>query len=254
MRVLVIGASGQVGKRLVARLRGAHEVVGTGCTRAEGLVKLDLADAKAVEKLVADVRPDAVLNPGGITAVDWCEDHADEATAVNAEGPAAAARAAKRIGAHFLHFSSDFVFDGAKGPYAEDDEPNPLSVYARSKLEGERRVLGEGGSIAVVRTAVVFSYGEGEKNFLMQILRAAREGKPYRAFTDHLNSPTQAENLSDAVVEFVERRIEGLYHVAGAEVVSRYACAQEALRRFGLPAEAVAPARMDEVPLKAARP
>ncbi len=255
MKILLIGASGQVGRRLLLRLREKHEVVGTGFTRVpEGLEKLNLADADAVEALIGKVRPEVILNPGGVTAVDWCEDHPGEAQAMNVDGPAAAARAAKRLGTHFIHFSTDFVFDGSDGPYFEEDEPAPGSVYSRTKLEGERGVQAAGGDWTILRTAVVYSYEPEGKNFLMQVLRAGETGEPYRAFTDQFNSPTEADNLAEAAQEFAERRIEGLYHVAGDRVVSRFDFAREALHHFGLPDGSVQPVTSKELKLKAPRP
>jgi len=228
--------------------------VGTGYNRCAGWRRLDLADAGGVAALIRDVRPDAILNPGGITAVDWCEDHPEEALAINGVAPGIMAEEARKRGAYFAHFSTDFVFDGADGPYSEDEETRPLSAYARSKWEGEVRVAAEGRACAILRTAVVYSFEEGEKNFLMQIVDAAREGRTSAAYADQVNSPTQADNLAEAAVEFAERRIEGLFHVAGASVISRYDFAREILRQFRLGGGAIVPVTVRERPQKAPRP
>ena len=138
MRTLVIGASGQVGGAIVERLteRGDH-VVGThhGQPRP-GTRSLDLTGAIATEQCIAALEPDWVVCPAALTAVDYCESHPEEAMAANRDAPAAAARVAAKRGAGFVYFSTEYVFDGEAGPYAEDDPVNPQSIYALSKLEG----------------------------------------------------------------------------------------------------------------------
>src|SRR5262249_21687288 len=143
MRALVIGASGQVGGCLLEALRArGHEAIGTHAHHPlEGLGHLDVTDHAAVERVVQEKRPDWVLCPAGLTHVDYCEEHPVEAFAINKDGALAAARAASRGGAGFVFFSTEYVFDGTGGPYAEDDVARPLSVYGRSKWEGERAVL-----------------------------------------------------------------------------------------------------------------
>ena len=158
MRALVIGASGQVGAALLEALaRRDHEAAGTYARHpVPGLAPLDLTDPAAVERAIAAARPDWILCAGALTAVDYCEEHPDEAIAINRDGALAAARAAQRAGAGFVFFSTEYVFDGTRGPYAEEDPANPLSQYGRSKWEGERAVLTEVGRALVVRTTVVY--------------------------------------------------------------------------------------------------
>lgn len=254
MRILVVGASGQVGKRIARRLQGRHEVIGTGFTRSTGWERLDLGDVEAVRMLVRRVRPEVILNPGGVTAVDWCEDHYEEALAANAAGPAALAETAREIGAYLVHLSTDFVFSGEKGPYSEEDPPDPISAYSATKLEGERRIQAVGGECSILRTAVIYSYEDGEKNFLMQVVRTLREGGTFRAFTDQHNSPTDADNLAEAVIEFGERRIPGLFHVAGAQIGTRYEVARKVVETFRLPEDRLIPIQTADLKLRARRP
>src|SRR5262245_23353500 len=143
MRALVIGASGQVGGAIAARLRErGHHVVGTHHAKPQPDTRpLDVSDAAATERYLAEVEPDWVVCPAALTAVDYCESHPDEAFAANRDAPGNAARAAAKRGAGFVYFSTEYVFDGTAGPYTEDDPPNPQSIYARSKLEGERRAV-----------------------------------------------------------------------------------------------------------------
>jgi dTDP-4-dehydrorhamnose reductase len=236
MRALVIGASGQVGAAITARLleRG-HHVAGThhGVPQP-GTRALDLADAAATERIIDEVEPDWVVCPAGLTHVDYCEDHPDEAMTVNRDAPAAAARAAAKRGAGFVYFSTEYVFDGTAGPYAEDDPVHPLSVYGLSKLEGERRAVEENPRTIVIRTTVVYGPEPQGKNFVYQVLRRGRDGEPIRVPSDQVSSPTYNVDLAAATVELVERDFRGVLHVAGPAVLDRYAFAQEVCAVFGL--------------------
>lgn len=236
MRALVIGASGQVGAALTARLRErGHDVVGTHhSVQQPGLRPLDLTDIAATEGLIEEVEPDWVVCPGGLTAVDYCETHPDEAMAVNRDAPGAAARAAAKRGAGFVFFSTDYVFDGTAGPYAEDDPVNPLSVYGRSKLEGERRAVEENPRTIVIRTTVVYGPEPQGKNSVYQMLKRASNGEPIRAPRDQITNPTYNVDLAAATVELIEGGFRGVVHVGGATVLDRYAFAREVCAVFGV--------------------
>jgi dTDP-4-dehydrorhamnose reductase len=241
MRALVIGASGQVGGAIVTRLgaRG-HEAIGTHHGQPQPDTRaLDLADAAAVERCVAECAPDWVVCPAALTAVDHCESHPDQAMAANRDGPAAAARAAAKRGAGFVYFSSEYVFDGLAGPYREEDPVNPQSVYARSKLEGEQRAVEENPRTIVIRTTVVYGPERQGKNTVYQILGRARRGEPIRVPKDQRTSPTYNVDLAEATVELIERDFRGTLNVAGPVVMDRHAFALEVCRVFGLDARLV---------------
>jgi dTDP-4-dehydrorhamnose reductase len=236
LRALVIGASGQVGGAITARLtdRG-HDVVRTHHgTPQPGTRALDLTDTAATERLIAESEPDWVICPAGLTHVDYCEDHRDEAMAINRDAPAAAARAAAKRGAGFVYFSTEYVFDGTAGPYGEDDPVDPLSVYGLSKLEGERRVVEENSRTLVIRTTVVYGPEPQGKNFVYQVLRRARAGETVRVPGDQRSSPTYNVDLAAATVELVERDHQGVIHVAGPTVLDRHAFALEVCAAFRL--------------------
>jgi len=236
MRALVIGASGQVGASLLDVLRACgHEARGTHAQHpAPGLDHLDLADHAAVARAVEAARPDWVFCPAGLSFVDYCEDHPDEAMAANRDGPAAAARAAERLGAGFVYYSTDYVFDGKGGPFSEDDPPRPLCVYGRSKHEGEQAVLAACRRAVVVRPSVVYGPERQQKNFVYQLLRAAQEGKGFRLAVDQKASPSYNPDVAAASVELAEGDRRGIWHIAGPEVVDRYDFALRISREFGL--------------------
>lgn len=256
MRALVIGASGQVGAALLTSLRArGHEARGTyDHHAAPGLDPLDLTDRAAVARAVAAARPDWVFCPAGLSHVDYCEDHADEAMATNRDGPAAAARAAEAAGAGFVFYSSDYVFDGVAGPFGEDDTPRPLSMYGRSKHEGERTVQEACRRTVVIRTSVVYGPERQEKNFVYQLIRACREGKGFRPAVDQRASPSYNPDVAAASVELCERGLTGLWHIAGPEVLDRYAFALLICKEFSLDASRLTAITTAALTQKAARP
>ncbi len=256
MRALVIGASGQVGAALSASLTArGHSVVGTHAkTPAPTTCPLDLTDAAATERLIADTAPEWIFCAAGLTHVDHCESAPDEAYRLNRDAPAAAAGVAARRGARFIYYSTEYVFDGEAGPYAEADRPNPLSVYGRSKLEGERAVLAAHPRAVVIRTTVVYGPEPQGKNFVYQLLRRLRAGERMVVASDQRSSPTYNEDLAAASVELAEQGVAGVVHVAGPVIVDRYGFAQVACAIFDLDPGLLAPAPTAELGQRAARP
>jgi dTDP-4-dehydrorhamnose reductase len=256
MRALVIGASGQVGAALLQALRArGHGAVGTWAhVELPGLVPLDFTDAAAAERLVGETRPDWVLCPAALSHVDYCEEHPDEAFAANVHGPLAAAKAAARAGAGFVYYSSDYVFDGTAGPYAEDARPHPLGIYGQSKWEGEQAVQGALERALIVRTSVVYGPERQEKNSAYQLIRACRSGRGFRPAVDQRVSPSYNADVAAATVECCERGLTGLWHLAGADVLDRMAYARLICRVFDLDPACLTPVTTAELGQKAARP
>lgn len=213
MRLLVTGAAGLLGTELVlAGERAGHQVVGTD-VRTGGA---DLTDPAEVAALLEQVRPDAVVHTAAFTAVDRCESEPDLAFAVNAAAAGHVARAAEAVGAHLVHVSTDYVFDGTKdGPYDEDDEPRPQSVYGRSKLEGERAV---GPAATVARTSWVC--GEHGPNMVRTVLRLASEQPELRFVDDQVGRPTFTADLAPMLLRLAEDRPGGTVHTTNQGAVS----------------------------------
>ncbi len=222
MRILLTGSGGQLGQELLDRL-GREEL------HAHDLAGLDITDRAAVFQMVERVRPAWVINAAAFNDVDGAEGAVEKAFAVNGSAPGHLADAAARVGASMVHVSTDYVFDGTKGaPYTEDDLPNPLSVYARSKYEGERRVLDSAASACVLRTA--WLYGRHGKNFVGAILAAAERGQPINVVADQVGSPTWAADLAEAIAELIGTPARGLFHVVNAGSCSRYEFARAIVR------------------------
>ena len=214
MRILLSGAGGQLAADLASEL-AAQDL------HAVDHDQLDIADRAAVEAMVVALRPEWIVNAAAFNDVDAAESQPERAFAVNADGPAYLAEAGARVGARLLHISTDYVFNGRKGSaYSEQDAPDPLSVYGKSKLAGERRVLESGVGACVLRTA--WLYGRGGKNFVKAILAAAQRGEPLTVVADQVGSPTSTRDLAAAIGELLETDLQGLFHVANAGACSRY--------------------------------
>ncbi len=252
----MIGASGQVGGALCRELaRRGHAITGTHArVPTAGTVPLDLADPCAIERLVGEVAPDWVFCAGALTHVDYCEDHPGEAARVNRDGPLAAARAAARAGAGFAFYSTDYVFDGRAGPYAEDAPATPLSVYGRTKWEAELGARAAVEPCLILRTAGVYGPERQEKNFVYQLIRRSGAGERIPVPVDQVSSPTFSGDLAAASVELAERRLTGVYHLAGTSVLDRYAFARLAAEVFGLPVASIVPVSTASLGQRAPRP
>lgn len=246
MRMLVTGVTGQVGGALVRALAPLGEVIAAPRSR------LDLADPDSIAAAVRAAKPDVILNPAAYTAVDRAEAEPQAAEAVNAAGPGILAAEAKKTGALLVHYSTDYVFDGAlRRPYVESDATNPLSVYARTKLEGEARVRASGCRHAVLRTSWVYG---GTRNFPTLMLDKARKGETLRVVDDQTGVPTWAADLAILTAALLRRSVpEGLWHASAAGEVTRHAYAVEVLRLKGVQAR-VEPIATSDFPSPARRP
>ena len=218
MRLLVIGGSGLVGSHVLAAGRAAgHRAVGTFRQQAQpGLEFFDGADWGQFERLLETHQPEVVVHAAGWTWVDGCEADPERAMRENAEQPVALARLCTQRRVRFSYFSTSYVFDGTRGPYAEDDEPNPVNVYARSKLAGERGVLAAtGGTALVPRVICVYGAEAQRKNFAWQVLKAMQEGRVLTLPSDQRGNPSWAGDLGRWLVGLLERKETGCWHLAG---------------------------------------
>ncbi len=234
---LVIGASGQVGAALLAVLeRGGYETVGTYLTQPRpGLLPLDVADAAAVRACVEKVGPGLVFlaanNRGG---VDWCEEHPEEARRAHVEGTRGVLAAAAARKAKVVFYSTDYIFDGKAGPYAEDAPASPVSVYGRAKLEAEGLVAAYPHGHLILRTTAVVSWDRASRNYAMTVWEVLSAGKTLRAPNDQWGNPTLAEALAEASVRLAEAGAEGVFNVAGKTRLPRSELAVALARALAL--------------------
>ena len=237
LRAVVIGGSGQIGGWLLRTLEArGHQAVGTYSTVAyPGLTQLDAADLDGAARWVRDQKPDVVFYPAGFTWVDGCERDPAKARAANVEQPMNLAKAAADLGARFVYFSTDYVFDGHDGPYTEASVPNALSAYGQSKLECEQALAERlGDRQLTARTAWVFGPERQGKNFSYQLAKALSAGKPLECPSDQVSNPSYGPDVAKAVVTLVEGNHSGLIHVAGPEVMDRVAFAKALAAGFDL--------------------
>jgi dTDP-4-dehydrorhamnose reductase len=207
---MVTGASGLVGSAVVADFTSQGERVAALDHRA-----LDIADESQVKAVVDRERPDIVINCGAWTDVDGCELDPERTQSVNARGPELLALGSRRVGALLITISTDYVFDGAKdGFYTQRDQPNPQSVYAVSKLDGERRAQTAWARTIIVRSGYIF--GAGGKNFLSSVVERARRGERLRAINDTFGTPTYAPDLARQLHHLAQLDLPGIYHVVNA--------------------------------------
>jgi len=229
-RILVTGPGGQVGGAAVRALAGLGEVV------APGRDRLDLAYSESIRAVMREVRPKWVVNAAAHTAVDKAESEPELAFAINAEAPRVFGEEARKIGAAVIHLSTDYVFDGASArPYVETDPTGPLNVYGRSKLAGEQALAATGATHFIFRTSWI--YGATGKNFLLSILRMAREREVLRIVGDQHGAPTWSEDLARLAAHVIAQvgapenaaAPSGIYHAGGAGETTWFGFASAAL-------------------------
>lgn len=245
MRILVTGAKGMLGTDLCSELSDKHQVTGID------IQDVDLASADATEKLIS-YDPEFIVHCAAMANVDGCERDPDKAHAVNGLGTRNAALSCKRAGIPMLYISTDFVFDGRKRePYLEEDPPNPLGHYGRSKLEGEKHVRELLKDFYIVRTS--WLYGKHGKNFVNTILNRAGETGSVKVVKDQEGSPTYARDLCRALALLITSQKFGTYHLSNSGTCSWFQFAKRAVELSGIKAEVV-PILSSDYPSPTQRP
>jgi len=263
-RVLITGSNGLLGQKVVELLSRSTNYNLLLTSKQEQSVfsdetlpyrKLDASDRQEVRKVVDEIEPDIIINTAAMTNVDKCETDRDAAWRANVVTVENLAYSAKLVGARVIHISTDYVFDGKSGPYDELDRPNPLSYYGRTKLASENILKTNGIPYTIVRTMVLYGIGFGVKmNFALWLLRELSEGRPVRVVDDQFSNPTLADDLAYALMKIVELERTGLYHVAGPDLVSRYAFARALADVFEFDQNMITPAKTSSLKQPAARP
>ena len=215
---------------------------------------IDLRDREQVKSLMKRFRPSWIIHCAAMTNVDWCETNPRDAYSMNGQVTRELVRGAKRAGASLLYISTDSVFDGRKGNYTEEDEPSPLNVYGRSKLIGEKAVQEEGESSLIVRTNIYGWNIQNKQSLAEWILATLESGQSVPGFVDVFFTPILVNDLSEILLEMVDRQLTGLYHVAGSQVCSKYEFAVELADLFGLDKSLIKAASLADSFLKANRP
>lgn len=260
LRVLITGVSGNLGWTLAKTLAPVFEVIGTffgNQVVIDGVecIGFDLRQVGSIGGLIGKLRPNTVIHLAAITDPDDCQRDPQLAYLVNRDASCEIAKASARIGARLIFASTDLVFDGSKGDYTEHDAPNPLSVYARSKVEAEKAVLSICKHAFVFRSSLIYGLGNPmRKTFFKVMLENLSQGKSVKVFRDQWRNPILVDDLAQAILTAIKREISGLYHIGGRERVSRFEFAAAVCQQFGYQKSLLVPISMDDTNLLAPRP
>lgn len=248
-KILITGANGLLGSKIIHKTQKEYEVYPTHATHPifPNSLKMDITDAYAVGHVLNKVKPDVVVHAAAETNVDKCENDKNHALKVNADGTNILAKKCSQIGAEIVYVSTDYIFDGEKGLYTEEDEPNPINYYGLTKLMGEKHIEESCESFTILRTSVLYGAHPQKPNFATWVIAALREGKPFTVVEDHYNSPTLADNLAEVILRTTEKGLEGIYHIAGSERISRYMFALKIAQTFSFDSSLIKPIKMSEL-------
>jgi dTDP-4-dehydrorhamnose reductase len=270
MRLLIIGGSGLLGYKVVELAAKKHETFFTynyRAARVEGAtsIKLDKADRAEAFETVKNVRPEVIIDTAALHNVDYCETHREEARKINVEGTRNIVEACRQANAKMIFLSTDYVFDGTKGYYSEEDHPSPVNFYAKTKLEAENLVKNAETSYCIARPSVIYGWNPSEAaglksssgksvNFVLWALAKLRNSEGIKAVTDQYSSPTLADDLADVLLRMAASPKNGTYHTAGKSCINRYDFTLKIAETFGFNSSLVSPTTSDSFKQVADRP
>jgi dTDP-4-dehydrorhamnose reductase len=246
MKILITGANGLLGQHLSTRLAAlGHNVVATGkgpsrlpLEEHSGLTyaEMDFTNDSRVQQVMSAQKPDVVVHGGAMTQIDECEQNQDACFETNVQGTAQMVLAAEEYSSHFIFMSTDFVFDGMEGNYAEDDHLNPVSWYGFSKVQAESTVETSEIPWTIVRTCLVYGspLAGTRSNILSWVKESLEQEKPIKVVSDQLRTPTYVADLVNGLVSIIERKVEGVFHLAGKDRLSPYEMAVAAAQHLKL--------------------
>ena len=229
--ILITGSNGLLGQKLVHLIKnkGDYKLIATSkgrnrisTTDGYTYVDLDITNPNEVKQVFKEHQPNIVINTAAMTNVDACEEDKEGCIKLNVTAVEYLIKESKKYNSHFIHLSTDFIFDGEDGPYKEEDKPNPLSFYGQSKLDSEKLVQSSGLKWAIVRTIIVYGIAEemSRSNIVLWAKSALEKGDPLKIVNDQFRSPTLAEDLAEGCFLIAEKKAEGVYHISGKDIMS----------------------------------
>jgi dTDP-4-dehydrorhamnose reductase len=260
--VLITGANGLLGQKLCFHFSSSFKAIATDL-QTRSLVafpnlsyeSLDVTNRRKVDSHVRHNKPSVIINTAAYTDVDGCEIHQSEAWAANVGAVENLVKVCQKRKIKLIHLSTDYIFNGENGPYAEDDPPDPVNFYGKTKLESENVIKESGVDSLIVRTNVLYGFGERvKKNFLLWLLEKLSAGEKLKIVDDQFNNPTLADNLSECLLEMAEKNLSGVFHIGGAEYLSRYDFAQKVAAKFVFDKANISPIKTETLKQKAKRP
>ena len=261
-RILITGANGLLGQKLVYTLRNRYEVVASGVEKdfvfkknKSNYIIFDITNPTHCKQIVDNIKPNIIINAASITNVDECEIKRELCWNVNVKGVENLASAAKRNMALLIHISTDYIFDGKDGPYTEEDRPNPIGYYGKAKLASENVCRMMGVPFAIIRTSVLFGLGISVKqNFFLWLNTNLKQGKDVNIVTDQFNTPTLVDDLVSGILKLIQSSAYGLYHMSGKDYINRYDFAITLANSFGYDKSLIHPITTKSLNQQANRP
>ena len=261
-RILVIGSNGMLGQRLAEFFNNSNKVE-LMCVSAEEnsfipnvqYKQLDITQKNLVRQIILDFFPDFIVNAAAFTNVDKSEIEKETAWKINVGGAENIALYSWTVDAHLIHFSTDYIFDGKKGPYTEEDKPNPIGYYGRTKLASENSIRISGTRFSIIRTNIL--YGQikyGRPDFVKWVINSLQKGEKIFIVTDQIGNPTYIDDLVNAVNKIIKLKKEGIFNIGGCEMISRYSFTLRIAKYFGLDEKLIVPILTKELNQPAARP
>lgn len=256
MKIFVTGGAGLLGTKLIEIGKREFEVFSSvrNLIKSEGcnFVQFDITERNKVFDALERIKPDIVFHTAAITDVDYCETHHKEAWDINVNGTRNIAEACQKNNIKMAYISTDYVFDGINGPYTENDVPNPINFYGRTKLEGEN-IVKELKNFIIIRSTVLYGW-HNKENFLTWVIKNLKENKKINVVNDQYGTPTLADNCAEALISLFKGEKTGIYNVSGKDLVNRFSFALKIAEKFGLDKNLINPISTKELKQPAARP
>lgn len=261
-RILIIGSNGMLGQRL-AQFFMSDANVELMCTSVEdesfisgiSYKQLDIGQKNKVREIILGFFPDFVINAAAFTNVDKSESEKETAWKINVNGVENIALYSWTVDAHLIHISTDYIFDGKKGPYTEEDKPNPIGYYGRTKLASENSIKISGVRYTIIRPNVLYGPAKFSRpDYVKWVVNSLRDGEKIRIVTDQISNPTYIDDIVIAINKIIEFKKEGIYNIGGAEMISRFDFTLRIAKYFGLDEKLILPIVTKELNLAAQRP
>ena len=250
--LLITGAYGQLGDACVKFLKNNYNITLSGVSPSDGGVHLDIRSKSSIEKVLSNIDPDVILNLAALTDVDGCELDLQKAKDINVSGVKNLCRG---FSGHFIQISTDYVFDGKSGPYSEEDEPNPKSVYGKTKLFADNWLLDNYSKSTIIRTNILYSYTKRTKaSFLKWVVDSLNDNQNIKVVNDQWNNPTWTESLSSVISKIIDNQAFDLYHYGDRDILNRFDFSILISKVFNLDSSLIMPISSDELNQIAPRP
>ena len=250
--LLITGAYGQLGDACVKFLKNNYNITLSGVSPSDGGVHLDIRSKSSIEKVLSDIAPDVILNLAALTDVDGCELDPQQAKDINFSG---VKNLCRDFSGHFIQISTDYVFDGESGPYSEEYQPNPKSVYGKTKLSADNWLLDNYSKSTIIRTNILYSYTKRTKaSFLKWVVDSLNDNQNIKVVNDQWNNPTWTESLSSVIYKIIDNQAFDLYHYGDRDILNRFDFSILISKVFNLDSSLIMPISSDELNQIAPRP